>query len=47
MSCIGWNSRGLWNLEAVRELRNIVKQEGPALLFVLETKISAQRVKDL
>jgi hypothetical protein len=24
-----------------------VKQEGPALLFVLETKISARRVKDL
>ena len=47
MSCISWNCRGLGNPEAVRELRNIVKQELPLLLFVMETKISAKRVESL
>lgn len=45
MSCLGWNGQGLGNQKAVRELRSIVKQEGPALVFVMETKISADRVK--
>ena len=47
MSCISWNCRGLGNPEAVQELRNIVKQELPLLLFVMETKISAKRVESL
>ena len=47
MSCISWNCRGLGNPEAVRELRNIVKQELPLLLFVMEMKISAKRVESL
>ena len=47
MSCLSWNCRGLGNPEAVRELRNIVKQEVPALLFVMKTKIRAKRVEDL
>ena len=47
MNCIGWNSRGLGNPEAVLELRSVVRQEGPALLFVMETKISAKRVEAL
>ena len=47
MSVISWNCRGLGNPEAVRELRSIVKQEGPTLLFVMETKIRAARVENL
>ena len=47
MSCLSWNCRGFGNPEAVRELRSIVKQEGPGLLFLMETKISAKRVKNL
>ena len=47
MSCLSWNCRGLGNPEAVRELRSIVKLEGPTLLFVMETKINAKRVEDL
>ena len=47
MSCISWNCRGLGNPEAVRELRSIVKLEGPSLVFVMETKIRGKRVEDL
>lgn len=38
---------GLGNPVAVRELRKIVRQEVPALLFVMETKIRAVRVEAL
>ena len=47
MSTISWNRRGLGNPQTVRELRKIVKQEGPSLLFVMETKIKGKRVEDL
>ena len=47
MTCISWNCRGLGNPDAIRELRSIVKLEGPALLFVMETKLRAKRVEDL
>ena len=47
MNCMSWNCRGLGNPEAVRELRSIVKLEGPTLLFVMETKIKAKRVEEL
>ena len=47
MSVLSWNNLGLGNPEAVRELRSIVKLEGPSLLFVMETKIKAKRVEDL
>ncbi|KAM0859687.1 hypothetical protein ACQ4PT_047052 [Festuca glaucescens] len=47
MNCLEWNSRGLGNQAAVHELRNIVKQERPSLLYVMETKISAKRVESL
>lgn len=47
MIFISYNCRGLGNPEIVRELRSIVKQEVPALLFVMETKIRAKRVENL
>ena len=47
MNCISWNCQGLGNPSIVRELRKIVKQEGPALLFVMETKIRGKRVESL
>ncbi|KAM0844151.1 hypothetical protein ACQ4PT_057243 [Festuca glaucescens] len=47
MSCMSWNNRGLGNQSAFRELRNIVKQEIPSLLFVMETKLSKERVESL
>ena len=47
MIYLSWNCRGLGNPEAVRELCKLTKQEGPALLFVSETKIRARRVEIL
>ena len=47
MNCLSWNCRGLGNPKVVCELRNVVKQEGPALVFVMETKIRGKRVEDL
>ncbi|KAM0866346.1 hypothetical protein ACQ4PT_042693 [Festuca glaucescens] len=47
MNCMGWNGRGLGNQPTVRELRKVVKQEGPSILFVMETKISKERVESL
>ena len=47
MSCLSWNCRGLGNPSTVRELRSVVKQVGLCLLFLMETKISAQRVESL
>jgi hypothetical protein len=44
---VEFDCRGLGNPEAVHELRSIVKQEGPALLFVMETKVRAKRVENL
>ena len=47
MSCLSANCRGLGNPGTVRELRNLAKQEGPKLLFVMETKISKKRTEKL
>ena len=47
MNCLSWNCRGLGNPEAVRELRSIVKVEGPSLVFVMETMIRGKRAEDL
>ena len=47
MNAMSFNCRGLGNPVTVRELRKIVKQEGPALLFVMETKIKGNRVEAL
>src|SRR4051812_30999667 len=47
MNLLVWNCRGLGNPETVRELRSIVRQEGPSLLFVTETKIRGKSVEDL
>ena len=47
MSCLSWNCRGIGNPEAVRELRKLVKQEGSALVFVMETKIRGKKVENL
>ena len=47
MSYMGYNCRGLGNLGTVRELRKVVKQECPIVLFMMETKIKAKRVEEL
>lgn len=38
MSCIVWNVRGLGNLRAFRELRRLIADKQPSLLFLCETR---------
>lgn len=45
MKCISWNCWGLRNPKAVQELCNLVKQEGPDVVLVMETKINDKRVQ--
>ena len=47
MNFFVWNCRGLGNPETVRELHDLVKMEGPALVFLCETKIEGRRVSEL
>src|SRR5437868_4054988 len=47
MSCLLWNGHGLGNQETVLELHNVVRLKGPALVFVSETKVDAERVRGL
>ncbi|XP_073308305.1 uncharacterized protein [Primulina huaijiensis] len=37
MSCISWNARGLGNQRAFRELKRLVAEKSPTLLFICET----------
>ncbi|XP_075492592.1 uncharacterized protein LOC142530656 [Primulina tabacum] len=39
MSCIVWNARGLGNQRAFRELKRLVAEKNPSLLFLSETKL--------
>src|SRR5438132_12774544 len=47
MSCLIWNGRGLGNPKTIRELHDLSRLEVPALVFVSETKIDADRVRSL
>ncbi|KAM0826239.1 hypothetical protein ACQ4PT_069012 [Festuca glaucescens] len=47
MTCISWNCRGLGNPETVHELHDLVRLEGPAVVFLIETKITGQRARGL
>ncbi|XP_075499746.1 uncharacterized protein LOC142538273 [Primulina tabacum] len=38
MSCISWNVRGLGNQRVFRELKRLVAERNPSLLFLCETK---------
>ncbi|XP_075483594.1 uncharacterized protein LOC142523746 [Primulina tabacum] len=39
MSCITWNARGLGNQRAFHELKRLVAEKSPSLLFICETKL--------
>ncbi|KAK6120367.1 hypothetical protein DH2020_045847 [Rehmannia glutinosa] len=43
MSCIIWNARGLGNQRAFRELRRLIAEKDPQLLFLSETRMKAYR----
>ncbi|XP_074278437.1 uncharacterized protein LOC141602026 [Silene latifolia] len=49
MNCLSLNCRGLGNPDAVGGLRNLLRREAPALVFLCETKLSScemRRVTD-
>ena len=47
MSLLSLNCRGLGNPQTVRELHALVKQEGPALVFLLETRLEVKNLDPL
>ncbi|XP_074313403.1 uncharacterized protein LOC141648573 [Silene latifolia] len=42
MSCLSLNCRGLGNPDAVGGLRNLIRREAPAMIFLCETKLSSR-----
>ncbi|KAA3485548.1 reverse transcriptase [Gossypium australe] len=44
MKHICWNVRGLGNPRAIRRLRHLIKQHNPQFIFLMETKLSKQRM---
>jgi len=47
MNILAWNCRGLGNSRTVQELCNFVKLHHPKLVFLSETRMSANRCKNL
>ena len=45
MNIISWNCRGLGNLRAVLALHNLVKSQGPKILFLMETKLDVRKME--
>jgi exonuclease III len=44
MSIISWNCRGLGNLRTVQDLRQMVKEKRPWMVFLMETKLRKNRM---
>lgn len=50
MSLLSWNCRGFGNLRTVNALKNVVKQEEPTIVFLVEMKSDLEwmiKVRDL
>ena len=47
MSLLSLNCHGLGNPQTVRELHALVKQEGPTLVFLLETRLEVKNLDPL
>jgi exonuclease III len=45
MSIFSWNCQGLGNLRTVRELRRLVKEKKPNIVFLMETKLRANKME--
>lgn len=45
MNIICWNARGLGNPRAFRELRRLIAEKDPILLFLSETKMREAKCK--
>ncbi|XP_042944769.1 uncharacterized protein LOC122278652 [Carya illinoinensis] len=42
MKSLSWNARGLGNPRGIRALHDLVKKEGPDIMFLQETKVSSR-----
>ena len=47
MNCVSWNCQGLGNRRRVRELSDILKDKGPNLVFLMETRAKASYLEKL
>lgn len=47
MIILSWNYRGLRNRRAVQVLANLVRQKGPTILFLKDTKLSLQEMQTI
>ncbi|XP_073051733.1 uncharacterized protein [Primulina eburnea] len=45
MNCICWNVRGLGNQRAFRELKRLVAEKDPTLLFLCETRMKGSNIR--
>lgn len=45
MNVLSWNCRGLGNPRRVRDLCRLVKEKKPKMVFLMETKLRAQRLE--
>lgn len=43
MSCLIWNARGLGNQRAIRDLRRLLAERNPGLIFICESKITTSQ----
>ena len=47
MSLISWNCQGLGNPWTVRSLHDLVKENNPSILFLMETRMKAIEVEGI
>ncbi|GLT69910.1 hypothetical protein SLA2020_420220 [Shorea laevis] len=47
MSLLSWNCRGLGNSRTVRDLRQMVEEKKPRILFLMETRIRQHRMQNI
>ncbi|KAG6625017.1 hypothetical protein CIPAW_16G066600 [Carya illinoinensis] len=47
MILLSWNSRGLGNQRGVRSLSDLVREEGPKVLFLQETRLQVKEMEKI
>jgi exonuclease III len=47
MIILSWNYRGLGNLRTIHDLRRMVKEKNPNLVFVMETKLQKNKMEGI
>ena len=47
MNIMSWNCRGLGNPWTVQALKRVIKKEDPSLVFLMETKLIMEKMKNV